>query len=80
MSEMVKCNICGKTFNDRYVNSHKRLAHQAKSKRARTRLSEPEMIQEILFLYKHLSEEKKQELHARLQTVSSEELTSGASR
>ena len=68
MSGIVKCGICGKVFNKRYVNSHKRLAHDQKPNRASSKLSEPEVIQEILSLYGRLSDDKRKELQSRLET------------
>jgi hypothetical protein len=44
MSEIVKCGVCGKVFNKRYVKSHKRLAHEQKSNLASSDLSEPELV------------------------------------
>jgi F0F1-type ATP synthase delta subunit len=61
MSEIVKCGICGKAFNKRYVNSHKRLAHK----------NEREVMEEILHLYETLSDEKRKELQIRLKSPAS---------
>ncbi len=69
MSEIVKCEVCGKAFNKRYVNSHKRLAHGKKSDPASSTLSEPEVMQEILSLYARLSDEKRKELQIRLKSL-----------
>ncbi len=44
MSEIVKCEICGKLFNRRYVKSHKRLAHDKKLNPVSRKLSEPEVV------------------------------------
>lgn len=68
MSEIVKCKICGKMFNQRYVNSHKRLAHDQKPSHGSSDLSEPEVMQEILSLYSRLSDDKRKELQNRLET------------
>ncbi len=68
MSEIVKCEVCGKAFNKRYVNSHKRLAHGKKPDPACPILSEPEIMQEILSLYSRLSDEKRKELQIRLKS------------
>jgi hypothetical protein len=59
MSDIVKCEICGKAFNKRYVNSHKRLAHGKKPDPASPVRSEPEVVEEILLLYQSLSDEKR---------------------
>lgn len=68
MSEIVKCEICGKMFNRRYVKSHKRLAHDQKPNLTSSELSEPEVMQEILSLYGRLSDDKRKELQIRLVT------------
>jgi hypothetical protein len=68
MSEIVKCEICGKTFNKRYVKSHSRLAHEKKASTGSSELSEPEVMQEILSLYGRLSDDKRKELQIRLET------------
>ena len=71
MSEIVKCGICGKVFNKRYLNSHKRLAHDQKPNVPSSKLSEPEVMQEILSLYGRLSDDKRKELQARLESRAS---------
>lgn len=71
MSEIVKCEICGKAFNQRYVNSHKRLAHEKRPNPGLSELSEREMMQEILSLYERLSDDKRKELQTRLESGTS---------
>ena len=68
MSQIVKCHVCGKLFNERYVSSHKRLAHDEKQKPDVKGLSEPEMVEQILALYDRLSAEKRKELRSQLGT------------
>ena len=68
MSEIVKCEICGKAFNKRYVKSHSRLAHEKKASPGASELSEPEVMEEILSLYGRLSEDKRKELQIQLET------------
>jgi hypothetical protein len=58
MSEIVECGICGKSFNKRYVNSHKRLAHKKKPNPDSPAKNEGEVMEEILHLYESLSDEK----------------------
>lgn len=70
MSEIVKCGICGKSFNKRYVNSHKRLAHE-KPNPGSSAKNEGEVMQEIMHLYESLSEEKRKELQIRLKSPAS---------
>jgi hypothetical protein len=68
MSEIVKCEICGKSFNKRYVNSHKRLAHEKKLNPGSSAKNEQEVMDEILSLYGRLSDEKRKELQIRLKS------------
>ena len=69
MSEIVKCGICGKSFNKRYVNSHKRLAHAKKASPGSSAKTEPEVMEEILHLYECLSGEKRKELQIQLKGI-----------
>lgn len=71
MSEIVKCGICGKSFNKRYVNSHKRLAHPEKLNPSSSAKTEPQVLEEILHLYESLSDEKRKELQVRLKSLAS---------
>ncbi len=71
MSEIVKCGICGKSFNKRYVNSHKRLAHEKKPNPGSSAKTEGEVMEEILQLYESLSDEKRKELQIRLKSLAS---------
>ena len=71
MSEIVKCGICGKAFNKRYVNSHKRLAHGKKPNPHPSAKNEPEVMEEILLLYESLSDEERKELQVRLKSSDS---------
>lgn len=68
MSEIVKCEICGKMFNQRYVKSHIRLSHEKKPSPGSSELSEPEVMQEILSLYGRLSDDRRKELQTRLES------------
>jgi hypothetical protein len=71
MSDIVKCGICGKSFNKRYVNSHKRLAHAKKPIPGSSAMTEWEVMEEIVHLYENLSDEKKKELQMRLKSRAS---------
>ena len=71
MSGIVKCGICGKSFNKRYVNSHMRLAHEKKPNPGSLAKNEGEVIEEILHLYESLSDEKRKELQIRLKPPAS---------
>ena len=69
MSEIVKCGICGKSFNKRHVKSHMRLAHKKKSNPDSSARDEEEVIEEILHLYERLSDEERKELQIRLKSL-----------
>jgi len=72
MSEIVECEICGKSFNRRYVNSHKRLAHKKKpNSDSPFAKNEGEVMEEILHLYERLSDEKRKEVQIRLKSLAS---------
>ncbi len=58
-------------FNKRYVNSHKRLAHEKRRNPGLSELSEPEMMKEILSLYGRLSDDKRKELQTQLESRTS---------
>ena len=69
MSEIVKCGICGKSFNKRHVTSHMRLAHNKKSNPDSSARDEEEVMEEILHLYERLSDEERKELQIRLKSL-----------
>jgi DNA-directed RNA polymerase subunit N (RpoN/RPB10) len=63
MPVLVRCDVCGKVFNSRYVKSHKRLAHpEDKAVSA----AERKQMKKILKLYKTLSAENKKSVLALL--------------
>ena len=66
MSKIVKCEICGSTFNKSYVKAHMRLAHDKKSKAGPLAKNEQKVMKEFLRLYESLSDEEKKELQVRL--------------
>ena len=51
----VKCDVCGGTFSQRYLTSHKRLAHGKGNGSAASPRSEDEGVQAIVSLYGRLS-------------------------
>jgi hypothetical protein len=69
VSEIVKCGICGKSFNKRHVNSHKRLAHTKRSNPDSSAWDEVEVMKEILRLYERLSDEERKELQIQLKSL-----------
>ena len=69
MSGMVKCGTCGKFYNKRHLTSHMRLAHAKKSSPNSTAKEEQKAMEEILQLFKRLSDEERKELQVRLRTM-----------
>jgi hypothetical protein len=69
VSEIVKCGLCGKSFNKRHVNSHARLAHKKKSNLDSSARDQEEVMEEILHLYERLSDEEREELKIRLKCL-----------
>lgn len=65
MSQIVKCEVCGKVYNRSHLSSHKRLSH---GKRAEppANVSEPDAVQAILSVYEQLSGKTQKELRNRL--------------
>lgn len=66
MAQIVKCDICGKLYNQSYLSSHKRLSHRKREAPVTSPHSERETIELITFLYGQLSEENKGEVRKRL--------------
>lgn len=69
VSEIVKCGICGKSFNKRHVKSHARLAHKKRSNPTSSAKDEEEIMEEILHWYEALSDEEKKALQIRLKSL-----------
>ena len=69
-TQMVKCDVCGRHYNQRYLKSHKRLSHDAKGDAAS--VDESRAVETILSLYKKISIEARTELLRRLRTAPEE--------
>lgn len=70
MPGIIKCEVCGKLFNESYVGSHQRLAHGKKISSDAKVADEPGAIDEILSLYNQLSNKCRRELLDRLTALS----------
>jgi len=70
MPQPVRCDVCGKLFSSRYVNSHKRLAH-AKDKVGGSAGAQNGM-KTILEIYDTLSAENKKRVLAQLASMEQE--------
>lgn len=69
MSEIVKCEICGKSFNKRHVKSHARLAHKKKSNPDSSAREEEEAMEKILHWYERLSGKERKKLQIKLKSL-----------
>lgn len=61
MGQIVKCEICGKIYNQRHLSSHKRLSH-GQSVAPRAPKNEEASIETILSIFDRLSEGGKKEV------------------
>jgi hypothetical protein len=69
VSEIVKCEICGKSFNKRHVKSHARLAHKKKSNPHSSAREEEEAMEKILHWYEGLSDKERKKLQIKLKSL-----------
>lgn len=69
MSQIVKCDICGKIYSQSYLGSHKRLSHGKRQVVPYSCTGESAMMETILSLFESLSEERKREVLSRLGAV-----------
>jgi len=67
LSTIVKCEICGGVYNQRYLNAHKRLSHGRKRIKPKDAHSEPEAVESIVSIYSQLSDDSKKKLRERLE-------------
>lgn len=70
MAEVVRCDICGKLFSSRHVNSHRRLAHG--SVKPTGSPAEEDGMKMIVTLYAGLSAENKAKVRAKLTALEGE--------
>jgi len=63
---MVKCEICGGYYNERFLKSHKRLSHSKKAKSSNAKTPDAEIVEQILALLDRLSAESSRELIKKL--------------
>jgi len=64
-SPMVKCDVCGRQYNQRYLTSHKRLSHNAKNDPSIS-VDDARAVETILALYKKISAKARNDLLNRL--------------
>lgn len=66
MSEIVKCDICGRISSKSYLASHTRLAHGKLITPAYSTKNEAEALEVIISLFAKLSDQRKKEVRDRL--------------
>ena len=66
MSQIVKCDVCGKIYSQSHLGSHKRLSHGKRKSSSRSSKDESGSWEMILAMYERLSDEGKKEVLSRL--------------
>jgi len=66
MSQIVRCEVCGGVYNQRYLRAHTRLSHRNTQTVTSPSKSELEALEVILSLYTQLSDKNKKTLRERL--------------
>lgn len=69
MSQIVKCDICGKIYSQSYLGSHKRLSHGKRESSLHPSEDEAASLEMIVSMYERLSCEGKKEVFSRLATM-----------
>jgi hypothetical protein len=69
---MVKCDICGALFNERFLASHKRLSHRTRKSGSDAELNEQEILKQIMALFRKLPHKARAEVAARLISAANE--------
>jgi hypothetical protein len=77
MSGIVRCEVCGKIFNQSYLGSHKRLAHPTASDKPMSPEDELRLVDKILALYQQLSLPIQKQLRGRLAKLSQSKTSPG---
>lgn len=66
MGQIVRCDICGKIYNESNLTTHKRRSHGAPSPPTRSEEGDTPSIDAILSMYERLPDERKREVLSRL--------------
>ena len=66
MSQIVKCDICGKIYSQSYLGSHKRLSHGKRESFSCSSKDQSATLDTILSLFQSLPDEQKKEVLSRL--------------
>lgn len=59
MGQMIKCDICGKIYNESHLTTHKRRSHETPGNNTAS-------VEAIFSMYEQLPEERKKEVRSRL--------------
>lgn len=62
MGQMIKCDICGKIYNESHLTTHKRRSHET----PRSSDNNTASVEAIFSMYEQLPEERKKEVRSRL--------------
>jgi hypothetical protein len=62
MPATVKCHVCGKLYNSKYVSAHVRLAHPEIAKAEDPARFEQKIIKQIVNLFNQLSPETRKQV------------------
>jgi hypothetical protein len=65
MPGLVKCDVCERMFNTRYLASHMRMAHKVKERKTPT-MKPQEAMRNIVALYRGLSAHNREKVLERL--------------
>ena len=66
MSQIVKCDVCGKIYSQSHLGSHKRLSHGKRELLSGACKDDSVVLETILSLFERLPDERKRELLSRL--------------
>lgn len=66
MGQIIKCDICGKIYNESHLKTHKRRSHGISGTSSSSAENGKAGLEAILFLYGRLPDEQKREVLDRL--------------
>lgn len=66
MSQIIKCEICGRVYNRSHLSTHKRMSHGIGKRSNSTGAGQPEKLETLLLLYNQLSEKDKEQARNQL--------------
>ncbi len=66
MGQIIKCDICGKIYNESHLTTHKRRSHGIPGTLPRSAENGKARVEAIFFLYERLPDEQKKQVLERL--------------